>query len=185
MSSKDLNGLQLLEQFYEHKIDSLKIEGRMKSELYAATTTSVYAGALHYFSSHGHLPHEASIEWMTWQNNLAKVGHREYTEASLKVPAGKDSIFQDRKEQMLEKNEMAGMVLEVCPEKGILLEVRKKFLSSEQLGFYHFDGSLQIVEAKGMRELSGTKLAFTKPSTLVWLPFEKGVEKHQLVRRIF
>ena len=43
MSSKDLNGLEHLELFLDSKIDSLKIEGRMKGHLYAATVAKSYS----------------------------------------------------------------------------------------------------------------------------------------------
>ena len=49
MSSKDLEGLMALPQFVEEGIVSLKIEGRMKGPLYAATTTRVYRAALDYY----------------------------------------------------------------------------------------------------------------------------------------
>lgn len=51
MSSKDLNGLRLLPNFVEAGIDSIKIEGRMKSTLYAATTVSVYSRGLRFLES--------------------------------------------------------------------------------------------------------------------------------------
>ena len=51
MSSKDLNGLRLLPNFVEAGIDSIKIEGRMKSALYAATTVSVYSRGLSFLES--------------------------------------------------------------------------------------------------------------------------------------
>ncbi len=42
MSSKDLNATDVLEQLVDHKVASLKIEGRMKSEYYLATVVSSY-----------------------------------------------------------------------------------------------------------------------------------------------
>ena len=41
MSSKDLQGLRLLKSFIDEGIDSLKIEGRMKSHLYAGTMSKI------------------------------------------------------------------------------------------------------------------------------------------------
>ena len=42
MSSKDLSGIFMIKHFTDHRIDSLKIEGRMKSNLYVAATCKSY-----------------------------------------------------------------------------------------------------------------------------------------------
>ena len=48
LSSKDLRGIQLLPDFIKAGVDSIKIEGRMKSSLYVATTSSLYSRAIKF-----------------------------------------------------------------------------------------------------------------------------------------
>jgi putative protease len=49
LNSKDLTGINLMESYFEHKIDSLKIEGRMKSLFYIARIVSFYKKAIESF----------------------------------------------------------------------------------------------------------------------------------------
>lgn len=69
MSSKDLEGLRVLPQFIEEEIDSLKIEGRMKSHLYAGTMTKVYSEALEFFKENGNF---LSDDLLRWESELKK-----------------------------------------------------------------------------------------------------------------
>jgi len=184
MSSKDLNGLHLLEQFFEHKIDSLKIEGRMKSELYAATTSSIYAKAMGYILENSHLPKKEDPLWLNWQEQLESVSRREYTEASLISPATIESIYEERSELKNEKNEMTAFVLEASEKLGILLDVRRKFSSFDELGFLNDQGKLISVFPKLMKDLGGNPMETTKPSSVVRLPFQEGISKYQLVKKI-
>ena len=43
--------MRLLPKYIENGVDCIKVEGRMKSALYAATTTSAYSQALKWCSS--------------------------------------------------------------------------------------------------------------------------------------
>ena len=83
MNSKDLNLLEFLPEFLDIGIDSLKIEGRMKSPYYVAVTTKVYREAIDAVhasldSFHEKLPH--------WQKELTKISHRQYCRGFLEGP---------------------------------------------------------------------------------------------------
>ena len=73
MSSKDLKGLHVLENMVKAGIDSIKVEGRMKSELCAAVTTKSYAKALREFQIEGFLSQE---KYLTLSEDLEKIPHR-------------------------------------------------------------------------------------------------------------
>lgn len=108
MSSKDLEGLRLLPEFIKEEIDSLKIEGRMKSHLYAGTMSKVYSEALDFYRAHGHF---LSEDLLSWEAELSKVSHRSYTEASLVDKAGADSIFNERESDSECEWQMVGTVV--------------------------------------------------------------------------
>ena len=109
MSSKDLKGISVLPDFIRYGIDSLKIEGRMKSHLYAGTTSKVYSEALSYFSKNGHF---LSEDLYSWKEELNKVTHREYHEGNLVEKAGVDSIYSERETEEKEFV-IVGLVLQV------------------------------------------------------------------------
>lgn len=74
MSSKDLCMIEHIDDLCESGIDSLKIEGRMKSEYYAAVTANAYRMALDGFA-------KCNEKWRSEPkllDELGSVSHREY-----------------------------------------------------------------------------------------------------------
>ncbi len=180
MSSKDLEGLRILPEFISEQIDSLKIEGRMKSHLYAGTMSKVYSEALRFYRENGHF---LSEDLLSWESELQKVSHRSYTQASLINPAGADSIFNERENSSDSEWQMIGKVLEASPKTGIVLEVRNAFNQGDSLEILSFRGRAISLTANEITDIMMKPVTRTRPSTLVKLPFVSGVEKWQLVRQ--
>lgn len=179
MSSKDLEGLRLLPEFIAEGIDSLKIEGRMKSALYAGTMSKVYSEALKFYRKHGHF---LSDDLMNWEAELSKVSHRAYTKASLEGPAGAESIFNERENAAELEWQSIGTVMDASPAAGIVLEVRNAFNQGDELEILPFQGSAIKIIAQEIMDLAMRPVARTKPSTLVRLPYQAGIEAMNLVR---
>ncbi len=180
MSSKDLQGLRLLKEFIIHGIDSLKIEGRMKSHLYAGTMSKVYSEALRYYEQHGDF---LSDDLVRWEKELSKVSHRAYSEASLLEPAGEDSIFNERENHNNNEWKMVGTVIKATPESGTVIEVRNAFNQGDLLEVLPFRGEPIIVRASEIRDLIRRPIPRTKPTTIVRLPYLPGIGPSQLVRQ--
>ena len=89
-----MRGMRLLPQYIENEVDSIKVEGRMKSALYVATTTSAYSQAIKWCSL------ESKEKWneklIDLSKVLEKIPHKGYTEASLEKQAGMDSIYNGK-----------------------------------------------------------------------------------------
>lgn len=180
MSSKDLEGLRVLPAFIDEEIDSLKIEGRMKSHLYAATMSKVYSEALAYYAEHGNFLSENMLEW---EKELSKVSHRAYTEASLVEKAGSESIFNERENLSGDEWNMVGSVVESTPKAGIVVEVRNAFNQGDELEIIPFRGECIKVTASEIMDLGMKPVTRTKPSTLVRLPYVDGVQGKFLIRQ--
>lgn len=180
MSSKDLEGLRVLPQFIEEEIDSLKIEGRMKSHLYAGTMSKVYSEALKFYAEHGHF---LSDDLLNWEEELKKVSHRTYTNASLVEKAGVDSIFNERESSSEGEWQMVGRVLAADQKSGIVVEVRNAFNQGDELEIIPFKGAAIKVTTNEIMDLSMRPLVRTKPTTLVRLPYQEGVEGLHLIRQ--
>ena len=71
MNSKDLCAIHFLDKIAAAGVSSLKIEGRAKSEYYAAVTTRAYRGALDDLNKG--MPFNDK-----WYEEVCKVSHREY-----------------------------------------------------------------------------------------------------------
>ncbi len=179
MSSKDLEGLRVLPAFIEEGIDSLKIEGRMKSHLYAGTMSKVYSEALNYYAENGNFLSDKLLEW---EAELSKVSHRSYTQASLVDKAGADSIFNERENSSDGEWQMIGTVVDASPKFGIVIEVRNAFNQGDELEILPFNGSIVKIKANEIMDLTMKAITRTKPTTLVRLPYVEGITKMNLVR---
>lgn len=180
MSSKDLEGLKILPQFIDEGIDSLKIEGRMKSHLYTGTMSKVYSEALQYFANNGHF---LSEDMIYWEEELKKVSHRDYTQASLVSKAGAESIFNERENSAEDEWQMVGSVISADPKFGIVLEVRNAFNQGDLLEILPFRGKTIKINSVEIMDLGMKPIQRTKPTTLVRIPFVEGVHALHLVRR--
>ena len=90
MNSKDLCLLPFLPELCDMGLDSLKIEGRMKSVHYAASITKVYREAIDAAYDEGRTFHLRD----SWLEELQKVSHRIYTSGFFDhVPDGGDQIY--------------------------------------------------------------------------------------------
>jgi len=180
MSSKDLNGLHVLHEMVEAGIDSIKVEGRMKSELYAAVTTKSYASALKIIQRDGILSEE---KYRELSHDLDKIPHRAYTEASLLKPAGVNSIFDER-DGVTKGQGLAGQVILNDENQGLYLAVKQSFNKGDTLEFVPFSGSNITYKLDQFFDIAGHCIERSKPSTLIKLPYVPHVQNLNLVRTI-
>jgi putative protease len=170
--------LLALPRFVQEGIVSLKIEGRMKSPLYAATTTRVYRLALDFWKEQGSWD---NAPWEMWTEELRKLPHRDATLASLEAPADKSSIYDER-DHVEHAWGMAGVVLSASEKRGILLECRQSFDVSAKLEALTFSGKITALDTHEMMGPDFSPLLRTRPSGLVRLPWVEGVVEGQVVR---
>lgn len=164
MSSKDLNALSLIPLYAQAGIDSLKVEGRNKGPIYAALTTKVYARALKLWRQN---PQGFEQEVKPLEEELRRLSHRDYTQASLLTPAGADSIFPARETIDELSADVVAIVREVN-DQSILLECRQAFETKEELEFITFEGA-NVCHApeKLWRAVDGQEVQRTRPGLLV------------------
>lgn len=166
LSSRDLCGIGLLDQFIEAGIDSLKIEGRMKSNLYIATTVRAYANALREIRKNG------LFRKAYWQNELTRIPHRDYTEASLLSPAGADSVYNGQK-ALHSEFKLAGTVLEVDSARDrFALHVKNKLHLGDTIEIMPFKGEVIQLDLLTLKNLAGKSLDLIQPDNVCWLPLE-------------
>lgn len=178
MSSKDLEGLRVLEEFIHAGIDSLKIEGRNKSHHYAGTVAKVYSEALRFYGDYGNF---LSSHLDSWENELRKLTSRDHTMASLVTHADETSIYDEREH---DDNDfvVSGVVMEVLPDNSIVLEVRSAFHPGDELEIMTFKGQTLVEKVSWIKSLSGEEILRSKPGFLVRIPYIAGVERFNIVR---
>ena len=171
MSSKDLRGMRLLPEYIENEVDSIKVEGRMKSALYAATTTSAYSQALKWCSLASREKwNEKLIEL---SGLLEKIPHRGYTEASLEKKAGLESIYRGERNGGSSAYQIAGIVLEVQKGESFIMQSQNTFDQDNILEILAFDGNVIELPTKHMRSLNNTAVERSKPSSLLRFSWPK------------
>lgn len=180
MSSTDLNGIKVLPEYIEHEIDSIKVEGRMKSHLYAGTISKTYSEALNFYHKNGHF---LSDQLVDWEKELKKITHRTYAQANLVDKAGSETIFNERETASDNDYVLVGRVVDIYKEEFIVVEVRNAFNIGEQLELLPFSGSPVQIKLDKIMTLLNNELERTKPSTLVKLPFVQGTQINNILRK--
>lgn len=180
MSSKDLNGLGLIAQYAEAGIDSVKIEGRMKSVHYASTVTKVYRKALDYYSIHKKLDQKILNDC---QAELNKLSHRDYTTASLIQPAGEESVYDERNYSSDEVG-VVGEILEVVGEEFALLKVRSPLTQGDSIEVITFNSENIQYPVFEMIDVLNNKIDKANPGRIIKIPFQPGIENRNVARKV-
>ena len=178
MSSKDLMGISKIPDFFSHDIDSVKVEGRMKTHLYVGTITKAYKKAINHYRKNSTLSGELIKEL---EGELRKVAHRDYTEGNLTDRAQDDSIFDKREHLDLDFN-FIGQVVEAKEGEHILVEVRNPFYENDQLELLPFKGAEKKFKAYPLTNILGEDVKKAHPGMVVKLPYMEGVEDFNLIR---
>jgi putative protease len=132
MSPKDLNLIQSIPRMIEIGIDSLKIEGRMKSIHYIATVVSVYRKVIDAYCAD---PEHFVIK-QEWLKELDKCANRETAPAFFEgVPGYKEQMFGNHSKKT--KFDFAGLVLDYDPKTQIVtLQQRNHFKPGQEVEFF-------------------------------------------------
>lgn len=132
MSPKDLNLIQSIPKMIELGIDSLKIEGRMKSIHYVATVVSVYRKVIDAYCAD---PENFQIK-QEWLDELAKCANRETAPAFFEgVPGYKEQMFGNHSKKT--NFDFAGLVLDYNAEtQMVTLQQRNHFKPGQEVEFF-------------------------------------------------
>ena len=184
MSSKDLFGLELLPLFVEHEIDSLKVEGRMRSPLYAGIISRVYREAIDHYLAHGKLAEEKMKEWVF---QLSQIPNRTYTEGNLKEYAGMDSVNAHPDPSTRAEPMFLGLVQKIVPGKYALVEARAGFDLEDTVELVSFSGQnipLSFSSGLTLQSATGQPLSKVNPNSLVRIPYFEGISTGQILRKL-
>lgn len=132
MSPKDLNLIQSIPRMIELGIDSLKIEGRMKSIHYIATVVSVYRKVIDAYCAD---PENFEIK-QEWLEELDKCANRETAPAFFEgVPGYKEQMYGNHSKKT--NYDFAGLVLDFDSETNIVtLQQRNFFKQGDEVEFF-------------------------------------------------
>lgn len=179
-NSKDMCLLPYLPDVIESGVDSLKIEGRMKSVHYAASVVKAYRMAIDsYFENP-----EAFAVKEEWLEELEKVSHRSYTTGFYYgKPTEKDQIYTSS--SYIQTSDFVGLVLDYDEATGFAtVEQRNNMKLGQEIEVFQpqLTGYRQLLGEMYNDEGEAIEVA-PHPQQIVKIRMEAPVEPYAILRR--
>ncbi len=179
-NSKDLCLMPCLREVLESGVDSLKIEGRMKSVHYVASVTKAYRQAIDsYLAS----PGTFSVE-NAWMEELEKVSHRAYTDGFFHGGPPEDAQIYGSS-SYTQTSDFVGLVLDYDPSTEFaLVEQRNHMRVGEEIEIFQPEGEGWRQTLSDMTDEEGEPIgAAPHPQQHVRIRMERPAEKFAILRR--
>ncbi len=179
-NSKDMCLLPYLPDVIASGVDSLKIEGRMKSVHYAASVVKAYREAIDsYFAA----PEQFEVK-KEWVEELDKVSHRAYTTGFYYGrPTEKDQIYGTS--SYTQTSDFVGLVLDYDEKTGFAtVEQRNNMKVGQEIEVFqpHLAGYRQILQEMYNDEGEAIQVA-PHPQQIVKIRMDRPVEPYGILRR--
>lgn len=173
-NSKDLNMIEHLQELKDAGVDSLKIEGRMKSTYYVATVTNAYRQAIDM------LPQKPDEKLLA---ELFKASHRRYTTGFY----FKDELKQYTEDSMpVQESEFVALVDSDCDGENVVLEMRNKFSVGDELEILSPDKNLlnKKLKIESIKNSAGENVESAKVvQEKIIVPCKLNLKKGDILRR--
>jgi putative protease len=176
-NSRDLCLIEHLPAMLAAGIDSLKIEGRMKSRYYVAAVTRVYRAALDAWRAD---PAGWQVDPL-WLRELETVSHRPYGSGFL---FGRDHAGVHPADSRYRQSHLfVGVVLDDGGADGWLVAGRNRFAVGDQLELIGPGMRQASFRLDGARSEEGEPLAVIQPNARVRLALPAGARAGDLLRK--
>lgn len=179
-NSKDMCLLPHIADVIESGVDSLKIEGRMKSVHYAASVTKAYRLAIDsYVANPEHF--QVQPEWLA---ELDKVSHRAYTTGFYYCqPSAEDQIYGNS--SYMQTSDFIGLVRSYDAVTGwATVEQRNNMKCGQEIEVFQPTGSLYRQTLAEMVDEEGTPISVAPhPQQIVRIRMTQPVEPYSILRR--
>lgn len=181
MNSKDMCLMPHIKDVIESGVDSLKIEGRMKSVHYAASVTKAYRLAIdNYFAD----PENFTVK-QEWLDELEKVSHRAYTTGFYyHQPDADDQIYG--KTSYDQTSDFVGLVRSYDASTGYaVVEQRNNMKVGQEIEVFQPTGPLyrqkitSMIDDETNEEIS----VAPHPQQIIRMKMEQPVEEYTILRR--
>ena len=173
-NSKDLNMIEHLQQLKDAGVDSLKIEGRMKSAYYVATVTNAYRRAVDMLPQK---PDEVLCK------ELFKASHRHYTTGFYLKDEQKHYVEDS---MPVQESEFVAVVHSDCKNGIVELEMRNKFSVGDKLEILSANKDVfnKVLEVSKIVNSKGEDVESAKNvQEIVKVPCEFALQKGDILRR--
>ena len=179
-NSKDLCMIEHIPDLAESGIDSLKVEGRMKTALYEATVARTYRKALDdYFEDPK--KYEANMEW--YKEEIGKCTYREFTTGFFYGKPSSDAQIYNSNTYV--KNYTYLGTVESIDENGrSVFEQKNKFTVGETIERMKPDGTNVSLKVIGIFDEDGNaQESAPHPKELLYIDLGTELDKYDILRR--
>ena len=182
MSSKDLRATEYIERMIKCGVDSLKIEGRMKSDYYIAQVVKTYRKMIDEVYATGHLDEERIAYY---DSELSKAENRLSDDGFLSGECDETKHLYGVNGAGV-THEFVAYVNDYDKRTGIaLVEVRNKFAMGDELEVFgpNVDNERFIVDRMVTEDYEIIEVA-NKPTQLLHIKVPFVVAKHDMIRKV-
>ncbi len=173
MNSRDLCLIEQLPQLIAAGIDSFKVEGRMKSLYYVATTARIYRDAI------DRLTVDPSDFDPGWREELEKVSHRPYDSGFLL--GREDAKIHPLDTHYIRTHDFVGFVRQ--NEAGLWVEGRNRFLLGDEVELIGPQMRQEKFVVNEILNFSGEALSAGQPNSQLRIALPAWAEEGDLIRR--
>lgn len=178
-NSKDLCMIEYIPEILASGIDSLKIEGRMKTALYVATVARTYRMAIDDCKKSEEY-YRSRIDF--YKEEIAKCTYRQFTTGFFfGKPTSETQIYDSN---TYNKNYTYLGIAGERNEWGYRLEQRNKFSVGEEVEIMKPDGRNITTVVKSIRDEEGiTQESAPHPKQVIYVDFGMELDKFDIIRR--
>ena len=176
-SSKDLCMIEHIPEIIESGIVSLKIEGRMRSINYLASTVKVYREAIDAYYENP----ENYMAPKDWLYELKAVSNRSYSTGFYFGDPHQISPIYDNLQHSGHK--FIGKVIGQSKKQGIEIDVRNKFFKGNTIQILGRKGPVKNDRIHAIFDDLGNSLDFAQPGSKVFVLLDNACYANDLIRR--
>ncbi len=178
MNAKDLSTIHILKELIDSGVDSIKIEGRTKSQYYLSSITRAYRWALDYYKEGREVP-EAVLQ------EVYAVANRGYVTGFLERNPGENGQNYEESHSSVQSRRFAGLIDAWDKEKELArIKVRNRFKIGDTLELVTPAETIPF-QLKNMRNELGEELETAHGGGVdVFIPLPKEPVPYAILRQV-
>ena len=179
-NSKDLCMIEHIPDLLEAGVDSLKIEGRMKTALYVATVARTYRKAIDDYLEDP-AKYQANMSW--YQEQIAGCTYRKFTTGFFYGKPSEEAQIYDN--NTYEKGYTYLGFAEAVDERGyVQITQRNKFTVGEMIEIMKPDGTNLLVPVKAIYDEEGNSVeSAPHPQQVLFIDLDGQAEPYDILRK--
>lgn len=179
-NSKDLCMIEHLPDLIEAGVDSLKIEGRMKTALYVATVARTYRKALDDYAKSPEL-YQQNMPW--YLDQISNCTYRQFTTGFFYGKPDNSAQIYDSNTYLKEYTYL-GIAGEIDAQGRCKIEQRNKFSVGEQIEIMKPNGENVVVTVEGIwDEMEREQESAPHPKQVLWIKLSSIPDTMDILRR--